>query len=71
MTTPESKGNRDSVAMVRNADIKTPNQPIQRKIFPARVNEPEMLSFVLSDDSLSSSKRLSNPESSFIFLILC
>lgn len=69
---PIKNGNRDSITVIEIIDAISPIQPIQRKIFPARVNELEMLSsFVKGDNSLSSSKRFSNPESSFIFLILC
>ena len=71
-TMPIRNGNGDSITALENIDAISPIQPIQRKIFPAKVNEPEMLSsFVKGDNSLSSSKRFSNPESSFIFLILC
>ena len=71
-TMPIRNGNGDSITALENIDAISPIQPIQRKIFPARVNELEMLSsFVKGDNSLSSSKRFSNSESSFIFLILC
>ena len=71
-TMPIKNGNGDSITWLENIDATSPIKPIQRKIFPAKVNEPEMLSsFVKGDNSLSSSKRFSNPESSFIFLILC
>ncbi len=71
-TMPIKIGTGDSITMLEPIDAISPIKPIQRKIFPAKVNEPEMLSsFVKGDNSLSSSKRFSNPESSFIFLILC
>ena len=71
-TMPINNGNGDSIAALEIIAAISPIHPIQRKILPARVNEVEMLAlFVEVDDSLSSSKRFSNPESSFIFLILC
>ena len=67
-TMPIRNGNGDSIAALENIDAIRPIQPIQRKTFPARVNELEMLSSFVKGDA---SKRFSNSESSFIFLILC
>ena len=70
---PIKNGNGDSIAKLKIIDAKSPIQPIPRKISPTRVNELAMLStfeMLSSLISLSSSKRFSNPESSFIFLIL-
>ena len=69
---PIKSGNADSTKALEIIDTISPIQPIQRKIFPARVNELEILSsFAEDDNSLSSSKRFSNSVSSLIFLISC
>ena len=68
---PKTNGNGDSAKRDKNIDAANPIQPITRKISPAKVNDSEIFpSLVRGDSSLSSSKRFSNPESSFIFLIL-
>ena len=68
---PKKNGNGDSSTKLKMKKLMNPIQPIQRKIFPAKVNDSEILSlFVTGDNSLSSSKRFSNPELSVIFLIL-
>jgi hypothetical protein len=72
---PKSNGNEDSITVERKKDTNNPIQPIARKIFPAIVNDSEIfVSFSRDDNALSSSKsskRLSSPRSSFIFLIWC
>ena len=68
---PKTKGNKVSSAKTIITDTINPIEPIHRKTFPAKVSDFEMLiSSVTGDIALSSSKRFSNPESSFIFLIL-
>ena len=67
---PETNGKKATKTALHNIDTINPIKPIQRKIFPAKVNDSEIpLSLVTRDSSLSSSKRFSDPESSFIFLI--
>ena len=69
---PKSNGSGDSALMLEKKVNPITIQPIQMKIFPAKVNDSEMfVSFATVKKSESSSKIFSCSESSFIFLILC
>ena len=59
---PKTNGNPDSKTAHEIKDANNPTQPMKRKISPAKVNDSEIFfSFFTYDNSLSSSKRFSNP----------